>query len=126
MWIEEDAVTSPYQHPYPYPPQQIVHAKAPSGTPGIVALCLGVPSLLAALFIPILFWWVPLLPSAVAVIIGVIGRGRQYVNRTMSLWGAICGTVALLCCFYGAYALDQAVDEFNREMEQIERELATY
>ncbi|WP_030617419.1 DUF4190 domain-containing protein [Streptomyces sclerotialus] len=90
---------------------------------GVTALVLGVIGVLSGL-IPFFFWLAGLL-GLLALIFGLIGRGRakrgQATNKGVALAGVLLGIAALVASVIGAVitftAVKGAVDEINKSLE---------
>lgn len=62
----------------------------------------------------------------VAIVLGFIAwgqRGRARVKRTMAAWGIGLGTLALALGIIGAVIVSQALDELDRDLNEIESDL---
>ncbi|MEU7485765.1 DUF4190 domain-containing protein [Streptomyces sp. NPDC042319] len=105
---------------------------APMGAPapqtarnglGVAALVLGVIGVLSGL-IPLLFWLAGTL-GLLALIFGLVGRGRvkrgQATNKGVALAGLLLGIAAMVVAVIGAVitftAVKGAVDEINKSLE---------
>ncbi|OKH97699.1 hypothetical protein A6A06_31440 [Streptomyces sp. CB02923] len=110
---------------------QMHHPQAPTGVPshqaarnglGIAALVLGIIGALSGL-IPLLFWLAGTL-GLLALIFGLVGRGRakrgQATNKGMATTGAVVGAIALILSVVGVVitmtAVSDAVDEINKSI----------
>ncbi|MBZ4014602.1 DUF4190 domain-containing protein [Streptomyces purpurogeneiscleroticus] len=107
-------------------------APVPTGAPapqaarnglGIAALVLGVIGALSGL-IPLMFWFAGTL-GLLALIFGLVGRGRakrgQATNKGVALAGALLGIASLILSVVGAVitftAVKDTVDEINKSLE---------
>ncbi|MDT9686029.1 DUF4190 domain-containing protein [Streptomyces sp. TRM76323] len=108
-----------YGAPHPAPPVPAAPARNGLGT---AALVLGIIGTVSG-FIPLFFWLAGIL-GLLALILGLVGRGRakrgEATNKGVTTAGAILGLVALILSVVGAYltykAVDTAVDEINKEL----------
>ncbi|MFI8996059.1 DUF4190 domain-containing protein [Streptomyces sp. NPDC053542] len=107
-------------------------APVPTGVPapqaarnglGIAALVLGVIGVLSGL-IPLLFWFAGTL-GLLALIFGLVGRGRakrgQATNKGVALAGVLLGIAGLILSVVGAVitftAVKDTVDEINKSLD---------
>ncbi|MEV0602987.1 DUF4190 domain-containing protein [Streptomyces sp. NPDC050315] len=107
-------------------------APVPTGAPapqaarnglGIAALVLGVIGALSGL-IPLMFWFAGTL-GLLALIFGLVGRGRakrgQATNKGVALAGVLLGVASLILSVVGAVitftAVKDTVDEINKSLE---------
>ncbi|MFD7661637.1 DUF4190 domain-containing protein [Streptomyces sp. NPDC059788] len=115
-----------HQMHHPHAPQ------APTGMPphqaarnglGVAALVLGIIGALSGL-IPLFFWLAGIL-GLLALVFGLVGRGRakrgQATNKGMATAGAVFGAIALILSVVGvvitATAVNDAVKEVNKSLE---------
>ncbi|AOP45468.1 hypothetical protein SL103_03735 [Streptomyces lydicus] len=91
---------------------------------GVAALILGIIGALSG--IPMILFWLAGPLGVLALIFGLVGRGRakkgQATNKGVALTGAILGVVAIILSVVGAVvtlvAVNKAVDEVHQQVEQ--------
>lgn len=110
------------------PPQIVVVKQAGNGF-AVTALVLGVIGAIVGL-IPLFFIGAWLL-GVLALIFGFVGRSRAKRDPNagrggMALAGIILGVIAIILGAIGANTVDSAVDDLNRDLREIERELDSY
>ncbi|WP_406494764.1 DUF4190 domain-containing protein [Streptomyces sp. NBC_00846] len=115
--------TQPPQSPQPqqpYAPAQMPGARPARNGLGISALVLGVIGAVSGL-IPFFFWLAGIL-GVIALILGLVGRGRakrgEATNKGMATFGAVLGLISLILSVVGAVitfkAVDDAVNDLNK------------
>lgn len=109
-------------------PQVIVVKQAGNGF-AVTALVLGVIGAIVGL-VPIFFIGAWLLGS-LALIFGFIGRSRAKREPNagrggMAVAGIILGAIAIVLGIVGVNTVDKAVDQLDRDLREIERELDSY
>ncbi|MFJ8696351.1 DUF4190 domain-containing protein [Streptomyces roseolilacinus] len=108
-----------YGAPHPAPPAPAAPARNGLGT---AALVLGIIGTVSG-FIPLFFWLAGVL-GLLALVLGLVGRGRakrgEATNKGLATTGAILGLVALVLSVVGAVLTYKAVDE---AVTQIDKEL---
>ena len=117
------------QHPHTPPQHYGPYYPAPQPSPrngfGITALCLAVPGLLFGL-VP-LTGFIAVILGVLAMIFGCVGWGRAQrgvaTNKAMSITGTVLGAVAITAGIIGIAIVVQAVDDFDKDMQQIEEDL---
>ncbi|MFF8371515.1 DUF4190 domain-containing protein [Streptomyces lydicus] len=116
-----------HQMHYQPTPQGPVGAPAPQAARnglGIAALILGILGALSG--IPMILFWLAGPLGILALIFGLVGRGRakkgQATNQGVALTGAILGVVAIILSVVGVIvtlaAVNKAVDEVHQQVEQ--------
>ncbi|GGZ16547.1 DUF4190 domain-containing protein [Streptomyces poonensis] len=113
--------TPPPAGPYGQPP---VPQQAARNGLGVAALVLGVIGALSGL-IPLFFWLAGIL-GVLALIFGLVGRGRakrgQATNKGIATTGAVLGLVSLILSVVGLVitvnAVDDAVDEIDKALQE--------
>ncbi|OII65214.1 hypothetical protein BJP40_17720 [Streptomyces sp. CC53] len=87
---------------------------------GVAALVLGIIGALSGL-VPLLFWLAGTL-GLLALVFGLVGRGRakkgQATNKGMATTGAVLGLVSLLLACFGVYFTFKAADEALQEIDK--------
>lgn len=115
--------TQPPQSPQPqqpYAPAQMPGTRPARNGLGISALVLGVIGAVSGL-IPFFFWLAGIL-GVIALILGLVGRGRakrgEATNKGMATFGAVLGLISLILAVVGVVitfkAVDDAVNDLNK------------
>jgi len=93
---------------------------------GIAALCLAITGLVFGL-VP-LTGFIALICGALAVIFGLLGRGRAKrkvaTNKKMSTFSTILGVGAIGLGILGMSIVFNAVDELDRELKMVDEEIS--
>lgn len=102
------------------------HIQEPKNGFGIAALCLAVSGLVFGL-VP-LTGFLALICGALAVIFGLLGRGRAKrkvaSNKKMSTFSTILGVGAIGLGILGMSIVFNAVDELDRELKMVDEEIS--
>lgn len=102
------------------------HVQEPKNSFGIAALCLAITGLVFGL-VP-LTGFIALICGALAVIFGLLGRGRAKrkvaTNKKMATASAILGVGAIGLGILGMSIVFNAVDELDRELKVIDEEIS--
>lgn len=116
---------------------QLPHPSAPTPTPapapavmrnglGTAALILGIIGTLSG-FIPLFFWLAGIL-GLIALILGLVGRGRtkrgEADNKGVALTGALLGLAALILSVVGAVITFTAVNDAVNEIDKAIKDTA--
>lgn len=105
----------------------VQHTQEPKNGFGIAALCLAVSGLVFGL-VP-LTGFVALICGALAVIFGLLGRGRAKrkvaSNKKMSTFSTILGVGAVGLGILGMSIVFNAVDELDRELKMVDEEISS-
>jgi len=109
-------------------PQVVIVKQAGNGF-AVTALVLGLIGAVVGL-IPIFFLGAWLL-GVLAIIFGFAGRSRvkrdpEAGRAGMALAGIILGVIAIVLGIIGVSVVNNAVDEFDRDLQQIERDANSY
>jgi len=117
---------------YPPPPPALYLVGPPVYRPiepgrglSIAALVCGIVGTVFGL-VPITYL-IALACGLTAVVLGAIAwrarKGQAHLRRTMAAWGIALGVVALVFGVAGAVIVADAVNEFDREMTELENDL---
>lgn len=109
-------------------PQVVIVQRAGNGF-AVTALVLGVIGAIVGL-VPIFFIGAWLL-GVLAIIFGFVGRSRAKRDPNagragMALAGIILGVIAIILGIVGVNTVDKAVDQLDRDLQEIEREMDGY
>lgn len=106
-------------------PQVVYVEKAGNGM-AVTALVCGIVGFMFGLG-PAILYVFPLGLGAVAIVFGILGRRKATKDpavgrKTMATWGVALGILAFILGIVGAATVEEAVDDFEEDIEEIERE----
>jgi hypothetical protein len=104
---------------------RVVYVERRSNTMAAVALALGIAGIACGLAMFIIFPLAWALGGA-AIVLGFVARGRakrdpELGRQTMATWAVICGLVSIALGTVGAVVVNNAANELDQSLEELEQ-----